>query len=69
LSDPSYVTLVAEFAQGVVAFAGATLSRYFEKDGAYARLGIPPPHHVFHGRIRRIRRHAKTRMSENPPGI
>lgn len=38
LSDPHYLTLVADTNDGVVGVAGATLGLYYEKDGNYARL-------------------------------
>jgi GNAT superfamily N-acetyltransferase len=38
LSDPHYLTLVASMNGLVVGMAGATLGRYYEKDGSYARL-------------------------------
>ena len=38
LSDPHYLTLVAGLNGLIVGVAGATLGRYYEKDGNYARL-------------------------------
>jgi GNAT superfamily N-acetyltransferase len=38
LSDPDYLTLVADTNAGVVGVAGARLGRYYEKDGRYAQL-------------------------------
>ena len=38
LSDANGVTLVAERQDVVVGVAGASLARYYEKDGLYARL-------------------------------
>lgn len=40
LSDPKYVTLVAETDGQVIGVAGATLDRYYEKDGIYSRLAV-----------------------------
>jgi len=40
LNDPDYVTFVAEVETRVVGIAGATLGRYYEKDGVYSRLLI-----------------------------
>jgi GNAT superfamily N-acetyltransferase len=39
LSDPTYVTFVSQ-GDELVGLAGATLSRYFERNGLYARLVI-----------------------------
>ena len=38
LADPVYVTFVAELAGGLVGMAGACMARFYEKNGAYARL-------------------------------
>ena len=38
LPDPHYLTLVAGLNGLIVGVAGATLGRYYEKDGNYARL-------------------------------
>ena len=40
LSDPNYITVVAEFNGEVVGVAGATIARYYEKDGLYSRLVV-----------------------------
>ena len=38
LSDPKYLTLVAASTTEIIGVAGATLARYYEKDGVYCRL-------------------------------
>lgn len=38
LSEPDYLTLVADTSAGVAGVAGARLGRYYEKDGCYAQL-------------------------------
>ena len=38
LADRNYATLVAETNGGVIGVAGASLDRYYEKDGIYSRL-------------------------------
>lgn len=40
LADPGYATFVADTDGDVVGVAGVTLSRYYEKDGLYARLVV-----------------------------
>jgi GNAT superfamily N-acetyltransferase len=40
LPDPNYATFVADIEGEVVGVAGATLSRYYEKDGLYSRLVV-----------------------------
>lgn len=40
LSDPDYVALVADTGSQVLGLAGASLSRYFERSGRYARLVV-----------------------------
>ena len=40
LDDPDYVTFLAEVETRVVGIAGATLGRYYERDGIYSRLLI-----------------------------
>lgn len=40
LADPNYATFVADTGGDVVGVAGATLSRYYEKDGLYSRLVV-----------------------------
>ena len=40
LIDPSYATFVADAAAGIVGVAGATLGRYYEKDGTYSQLVV-----------------------------
>jgi GNAT superfamily N-acetyltransferase len=40
LTDPNHATFVADTGAGVVGVAGATLGRYYEKDGVYARLVV-----------------------------
>jgi GNAT superfamily N-acetyltransferase len=40
LGDPHYVTFVAELDDSLLGLAGGGLSRYFEKDGACARLVV-----------------------------
>lgn len=40
LADPRYATLVADSDSNVVGVGGATLDRYYEKDGLYARLVV-----------------------------
>jgi GNAT superfamily N-acetyltransferase len=40
LSDPDYLTLVADMNAGVAGVAGARLGRYYEKDGRYAQLVV-----------------------------
>jgi GNAT superfamily N-acetyltransferase len=40
LTDPDYVTYVAEVDSCVVGIAGATLGRYYERNGIYSRLVI-----------------------------
>ena len=39
LPDPTYTTFVAHRSE-LLGLAGATISRYFEKNGFYARLGV-----------------------------
>lgn len=38
LADPRYVTFVADTGRCVIGVAGATLGRYYEKDGTYSHL-------------------------------
>ena len=38
LADPRYVTFVADTGRCVIGVAGATLGRYYEKDGTYSQL-------------------------------
>jgi GNAT superfamily N-acetyltransferase len=40
LADPSYATFVADTGGTVVGVAGASLGRYYEKDGIYSRLVV-----------------------------
>jgi GNAT superfamily N-acetyltransferase len=40
LSDPDYLTLVADTNAGVAGVAGARLGRYYEKDGRYVQLVV-----------------------------
>lgn len=40
LTDPGYVTFVAERGGEVVGVAGGVLSWYYEKDGIYCRLAV-----------------------------
>jgi GNAT superfamily N-acetyltransferase len=40
LIDPDYATFVASAGAAVVGVAGGTLSRYYEKDGVYARIAV-----------------------------
>ncbi len=40
LSDPNYVAFVAERRSEILGLGGGNLSRYFEKNGIYARLVI-----------------------------
>jgi GNAT superfamily N-acetyltransferase len=40
LADPKYATFVADLGGNVVGVAGATLDRYYEKDGLYSRLAV-----------------------------
>lgn len=40
LSDPSYVTLVADVDGHVIGVAGGALGRYYEKDGIYSCLAV-----------------------------
>ena len=40
MSEPDYVTFVAETGGNVVGVAGAALGRYYEKEGVYSRLVV-----------------------------
>jgi GNAT superfamily N-acetyltransferase len=40
LTDPNYATFVADAGGRVVGVAGASLDRYYEEDGLYARLVV-----------------------------
>lgn len=40
LADPGYATFVADRDGDVVGVAGATISRYYEKDDLYSRLAV-----------------------------
>jgi GNAT superfamily N-acetyltransferase len=40
LTDPNYATFVADAGRIVVGVAGGVLSRYYEKDGVYARIAV-----------------------------